>query len=155
MNIFKDDMAILSEKGGEFVRKQHLTVIWGISLVLLLVGCTGDVEKFVSFDGDIDTVESEALENELKEEKHVEKAIAIFAEKDLLVAVQVKPWQKWQKTKIEERLQKKYKKKYPNYKVLVSADYKIYFEATKLLSKDEENISKTIKDLKKLAKEET
>lgn len=137
------------------MQKVQLLVLISCLLCLVMVGCTEEQEKFIAFDNYVNTEEATTIEKELTAEDHVDKAIAIIVEDELLIAVQVNPWQKWRKTKIEENLQKKYEKQYPSYNVLVSADYKIYFEASKFIDNEEEDLAEKIKELKNLAKEET
>lgn len=131
-----------------------LTVV-SCLLCLLLVGCTGKTEKFVVVDEYSSSEESTSLKDELKKEKYVERAVALFVDDELLVVVQVNPLQKWRKGKVEEKLQKKYEEKYPDYQVLVSSDYKIYLESIKLIEKEDPDLVKKVKELKDLAKEET
>lgn len=124
-------------------------------LLVVLYGCVETSEKFVVSDEFIKTENAITLKKELEAEKNVEKAIAIFVDEHLLIAVQLNPWQKWQKAKIEEKLQKKYEEQYHNYDVLVSSDYKIYLELAKMNEKQDGELNEKIKELKELAKEET
>lgn len=124
-------------------------------LLFMLSGCVEASEKFVVSDEFITTENSVELKKELEAEKYVERAIAIFVQDHLLIAVQLSPWQKWQKTRIEERLQKKYEKQYAHYDVLVSTDYKIYLELAKLNEKQDGELDEKITQLKSLAREET
>lgn len=118
----------------------------------LLSGC-GEKEKFVIYGSSENEKDVESI---LKED-YVEKTTVIQYDDSMLVAVQIKPWDKWRKTKLEKKLQKKFDKKFPNKKVFVSADYKIYYEANKIKKDKVENniLSDKITELKKLAKEET
>jgi len=118
----------------------------------LLSGC-GEKEKFVIYGSSENKKDVESI---LKED-YVEKTTVIQYDDSMLVAVQIKPWDKWRKTKLEKKLQKKFDKKFPNKEVFVSADYKIYYEANKIKKDKVENniLSDKITELKKLAKEET
>lgn len=137
------------------MRKNQILTVVSCLLCLLLVGCTGETEKFVVVDEYSSSEESTSLEDELKKEKYVERAVALFVDDELLVVVQVNPLQKWRKGKVEEKLQKKYEEKYPDYQVLVSSDYKIYLESINLIEKEDPDLVKKVKELKELAKEET
>lgn len=137
------------------MRKNQILTVVSCLLCLLLVGCTGETEKFVVVDEYSSSEESTSLEDELKKEKYVERAVALFVDDELLIVVQVNPLQKWRKGKVEEKLQKKYEEKYPDYQVLVSSDYKIYLESTNLIEKEDPDLVKKVKELKELAKEET
>jgi len=118
----------------------------------LLSGC-GEKEKFVIYGSSENKKDVESI---LKED-YVEKTTVIQYDDSMLVAVQIKPWDKWRKTKLEKKLQKKFDKKFPNKEVFVSADYKIYYEANKIKKDKVENniLSDKITELIKLAKEET
>ena len=118
----------------------------------LLSGC-GEKEKFVIYGSSENEKDVESI---LKED-YVDKTTVIQYDDSMLVAVQIKPWDKWRKTKLEKKLQKKFDEKYPNKKVFVSADYKIYYEANKIKKDKVENniLSDKITELTKLAKEET
>lgn len=137
------------------MRKNQILTVVSCLLCLLLVGCTGETEKFVVVDEYSSSEESTSLEDELKKEKYVERAVALFVDDELLIVVQVNPLQKWRKGKVEEKLQKKYEEKYPDYQVLVSSDYKIYLESINLIEKEDPDLVKKVKELKELAKEET
>jgi len=119
----------------------------------LLSGC-GEKEKFIVYGSPENEKEVETI---LKEQDFVDRATVIQYDNSMLVAVQIKPWDKWKKAKLEKKLQKKFDEKYPNKAILVSADYKIYYEANKIKKdKVEDNkLKEKIKELKELSKEET
>jgi len=121
--------------------------------ITLLIGCT-EKEKFIVYGSPQNEAELEAV---IKEEKAVEKSTVIQYDDKMLVAVQIKPMKKWNKTKLEEKLQKKFDEKYPDKKVFVSADYKIFYEANKIKKNqlEDNKLSDKITELQKLAKEET
>jgi len=121
--------------------------------ISLLSGC-GEKEKFIVYGSPENEKDVEAI---LKKEDFIDKSTVIQYDNSMLVAVQIKPWDKWKKTKLEKKLQKKFDKKYPNKEVFVSADYKIFYEANKIKKDKVENnkLSEKIAELKKLAKEET
>lgn len=119
----------------------------------LLSGCN-EKEKFIVYGSPDNEKEVEAI---LKEHDFVDKTTVIQYDDSMLVAVQIKPWDKWKKAKLEKKLQKEFDEKYPNKDVLVSADYKIFYEANKIKKdKIEDNkLSDKIKELKELSKEES
>jgi hypothetical protein len=119
----------------------------------LLSGCN-EKEKFIVYGSPENEKEVEAI---LKEHDFVDKTTVIQYDDSMLVAVQIKPWDKWKKAKLEKKLQKEFDEKYPNKDVLVSADYKIFYEANKIKKdKIEDNkLSDKIKELKELSKEES
>ncbi|MGE7916597.1 YhcN/YlaJ family sporulation lipoprotein [Lysinibacillus xylanilyticus] len=119
----------------------------------LLSGCN-EKEKFIVYGSPENEKEVEAI---LKEHDFVDKTTVIQYDDSMLVAVQIKPWDKWKKAKLEKKLQKEFDEKYPNKDVLVSADFKIFYEANKI-KKDEiedNKLSDKIKELKELSKEES
>lgn len=71
-------------------------------VVLLLNGCA-EKEKFIVYGPSQNGSEVEAL---IKEEDYVERSTVIHYDDSMLVAVQIKPWEKWKKTKLEKKLQK-------------------------------------------------
>ncbi|MFE6166306.1 YhcN/YlaJ family sporulation lipoprotein [Viridibacillus arvi] len=126
--------------------------------IQLLVACAGEQkEKFATYHAAGDNGSQSAIEKLLKEEKSIKKGTAVFVDDVVLVGVQIKPFSKLKRTKIEENLQKKFEKEFPGKDVLVSTDFKISWEAQKLMKKEltEEELKKKIKKLQDLAKEET
>lgn len=120
---------------------------------MLLNGCA-EKEKFIVYGSPQNEEEVEAL---IKEEDFVDRTTVIQYDDSMLVAVQIKPWDKWRKAKLEKKLQKKFEKQYPNKDVFVSADYKIFYEANKIKKDqiEDNKLNDKIKKLIKLAKEET
>ncbi|MFJ7735903.1 YhcN/YlaJ family sporulation lipoprotein [Lysinibacillus sp. NPDC097287] len=131
--------------------RQLQTVLLLLLSIFILSGCT-EKEKFIVYGSPHN---EEELESVLKEEDYVEKSTVIQHDDKMLVAVQIKPWDKWKKAKLEKKLQKKFDELYPHKEVFVSADYKIYYEANKAKKDklEDKKISDKIKELKKLAKE--
>ncbi|WP_223552873.1 hypothetical protein [Lysinibacillus sphaericus] len=130
----------------------------GIMLPLLvsmsLLSSCNEKEKFIVYGSPDNEKEVEAI---LKEHDFVDKTTVIQYDDSMLVAVQIKPWDKWKKAKLEKKLQKEFDEKYPNKDVLVSADFKIFYEANKIKKdKIEDNkLNDKIKELKELSKEES
>ncbi|WP_235473297.1 YhcN/YlaJ family sporulation lipoprotein [Lysinibacillus macroides] len=124
-----------------------------LAVLMLLNGCA-EKEKFIVYGSPQNEGEVEAL---IKEEDFVDRTTVIQYDDSMLVAVQIKPWDKWKKAKLEKKLQKKFDKKYPNKDVFVSADYKIFYEANKIKKDqiEDNKLSDKITELIKLAKEET
>lgn len=132
--------------------RQLQTVLLLLLSISLLSGCT-DKEKFIVYGS---PQNEEEIENVLKKENYIEKTTVIQHDDKMLVTVQIKPWDKWKKAKLETKLQKKLDELYPDKEVFVSADYKIFYEANKIKKEGlkDEKISDKITELKKLAKEE-
>ncbi|MER1984538.1 MAG: YhcN/YlaJ family sporulation lipoprotein [Solibacillus sp.] len=122
--------------------------------IFLLVGC-GEQEKFATYEQTNMEEKQQQIKGKLKEAKEIEAANIVVIYDEIFVALQVNPWQKWNKQKIEKRWQKKLEKEFPNDTVHVSTDFKLHWESTKLLEQDQGKVMDKIEQLKKLAKEET
>lgn len=86
----------------------------------------------------------------------IESANIIALENELFVAMQLKPFSKWKKQKIETQWQQKLEKQFEENAVLISADFKLYWESSKLLDEaDKQKVLEELQRLKKLSKEET
>lgn len=120
---------------------------------LVLVGCNDEKTIEVNEMNETDASEVKGI---IENYKDIYGGRAIFVDDQLLVAVQSKPWLDYRKTKLEKKLKNELEERFPNYDVTVSADFKLYFEAEKLLDEeDEEKVAKKVEKLKKLKEEET
>lgn len=141
-----------SGKRRNVVRKT-LTIF--LSCFILLAGC-GREEKVEMYQHIDDKEKKTELKEMVEKSKDIDQANVILVGDKLLAAIQVNPWKRYKKQKIESEWQKKLEKKYPNLKVVVSTDFKLYWESTKLLEEaDRQKVKDKIDSLKKLAKEET
>lgn len=122
--------------------------------VLLLTGC-GAQEKIATYEQTNMAEKQQQIKAELAEAKEIDAANIVVVYDEIFVALQVKPWQKWSKQKIEKNWQKKLEQEFPNDTVHVSADFKMHWESTKLLEEEQGKVLDEIEQLKKLAKEET
>lgn len=133
--------------------RKTLTIFLGC--FILLAGC-GREERVEMYQHIDDKGKKTELKEMLEKSKDIDQANVILVGDKLLAAIQVNPWKRYKKQKIESEWQKKLEKKYPNLKVVVSTDFKLYWETTKLLEeKDRQKVTDKIDSLKKLAKEET
>lgn len=129
--------------------------IMTLSLLLILAGCN-DREKVVTYELTDNVQNQQEIEKLLKEEDAIEQANLLVFEDELFVAMQLKPFEKWNRQKIEQDWKKKLEDKFSDLKVNVSADFKMFWESTKLMEeKDQKKMLKELHALKKLAKEET
>ncbi|MEK3764775.1 YhcN/YlaJ family sporulation lipoprotein [Solibacillus sp. FSL K6-4121] len=127
----------------------------GISLVLILTGC-GDREKVMTYSKTDDTQHQHEVEKLFEKDSDIEQVNIVVIENEIFVAMQLKPLKKWNRQKIEDRWQKKLEKQYEGSTVNVSADFKMFWESSKLMEeKDQKKMMEELKHLKKLAKEET
>lgn len=144
-------MYIIVRKG-EFILKRLVCTLFFTAL--LIAGCSG--EKTIEVNDSRNSEQSEMVKEVIRDTNEVHSGAAVLAEDQLLVAVQAKPWLDFKKRKIEKSMQKQLEEKFTDLKVLVSTDYKLYWETKKLLHEtDEQKVIDEVKKLKKLAKEET
>ena len=150
MNKLNLQMAYCEKNGGIPIRKFALLV----GLVFLLSGCLESEKKIRILNN---TEESdEKAEEVFKEDSRLTGAVAVFHEKEMLAGVSVGTFSRFHKDKIEKELKKKLEKEYSKLDITVSADSKIIMETKKLIKlKDKKDITKKIKKLKSLIKEET
>lgn len=138
-----------AKKGAQKV-KRFLSVL---GCVLLLAACTQN-EKITVYDEQND--KTKEIKHQLENSKEVDKANIVVIDDEILVAIQVKPWLSFKEQKTEKEIQERLTKEMPHYDILVSSDFKLYWETSKLIDeKDHQNVNQKVKDLKKLAKEET
>ncbi|MBD8035647.1 YhcN/YlaJ family sporulation lipoprotein [Solibacillus sp. A46] len=127
----------------------------GISLVLILTGC-GDREKVMTYSKTDNTQHQHEVEKLFEKDSDIEQVNIVVIENEIFVAMQLKPLKKWNRQKIEDRWQKKLEKQYEGSTVNVSADFKMFWESSKLMEeKNQKKMMEELKHLKKLAKEET
>ena len=123
---------------------------------VVLVGCGDTKEKLSTFYATYDDEKSNKIEAILEQEKDIEHANVIFIEDKILVAMQVKPWLRYKKKKIEKKVEEDLKKEFPTADLIVSSDFKLHWESTKLIDEnDKEKLNDEVDQLKKLSKEET
>lgn len=136
---------------GTVMRKALL----GIGLILILTGC-GDREKVVTYSKTDKTQHQHEVEKLFEKDSEIEQVNIVVIENELFVAMQLKPLKKWNRQKIEDRWQKKLEKQFAGSTVNVSADFKMFWESTKLMEeKDQKKMLEELQHLKKLSKEET
>ena len=127
----------------------------GISLVLILTGC-GDREKVMTYSKTDNTQHQQEVEKLFEKDSDIEQVNIVVIENEIFVAMQLKPLKKWNRQKIEDRWQKKLEKQYEGSTVNVSADFKMFWESSKLMEeKNQKKMMEELQHLKKLAKEET
>lgn len=122
--------------------------------MLLLVGCN-EQEPFALYKQTNAQDKQQHIKAQLEEAKEIDAANIVVVYDEIFVALQVNPWRKWTKQKIEKQWQKKLEDEFPNDKVHVSTDFKLHWESTKLLEQNQQQTLDQLAELKKLAKEET
>lgn len=125
-----------------------------ILLLLLLSGCSENENHFkIKNDANVNTTK---MEEAIRSDKRITKAVSVIYEKEIIVAIQLKTFSRFNKDKIEKKLQKEIAKHYEDLDVIVSADMKIVQEVNKINKlEDQDAIAKEIKKVKMLNKEET
>ncbi|HEX6923054.1 MAG TPA: YhcN/YlaJ family sporulation lipoprotein [Bacillales bacterium] len=110
----------------------------------LLAGCASQQnqssEKDVNFvpakweTQDGQTV-AEQVEGQVAKRKGIKDVQAIPSKKELLVAIRLKTFDRFNSQQIVKKIEKKLQKQYPKRKVQVSSDKKVYMEIAELESK--------------------
>ncbi|SOC35112.1 putative periplasmic lipoprotein [Ureibacillus acetophenoni] len=131
-------------------------IVFFFFVPLLLAGCSGNDKTIEVYDVLDDAEKRVEVREILDSNEDIYSGTAIFVNNDLLVAVQAKPWLDYKKGKIEKELTNQFEEQFSQFDVLVSADYKLYWEANKLLNEeDSKKVEDQVKKLKELEKEET
>ena len=133
-----------------------LRVLFVMALVMILSGCSNN-PNLSFFHAKQNEKEVEKLKTILENEESTSESLGVFFDSQLVVAVQVQPFSKFQKSKIEKRIEKEIKKDFPDHKVFVSSDLKIMWELKDLVEKNpsDKTLKKKLREIKALAKEET
>jgi Sporulation lipoprotein YhcN/YlaJ (Spore_YhcN_YlaJ) len=104
---------------------------------------------------------SKKAEEKVKKMEEVTEVVAVNTDKELLVAFKIKHLQRFRLKKIESKVDKQLKKAFPDHKLTVSSDLKIFIETSKLKDKmkreklSKKEVSKKIEKITKLSKEQT
>ena len=131
-------------------------ILLAVCCCIVLVGCGDTKEKLSTFYATYDNEKASKIEEILGQEKDIEHANIIFIEDKILVAMQVKPWLRYKKKKIEKKVEEDLTKEFPSSDLIVSTDFKLHWESQKLIDKNnKEKLNDEVDQLKKLSKEET
>lgn len=131
-------------------------ILLAVCCCVMLVGCGDTEEKLSTFYATHDNEKASKIEEILGQEKDIEHANIIFIEDKILVAMQVKPWLRYKKKKIEKKVEEDLTKEFPSSDLIVSTDFKLHWESQKLIDKNnKEKLNDEVDQLKKLSKEET
>ena len=124
-------------------------------LTVMLAGCTdGSEVKIKAADG-ADS-EKEELQDILEGEDRFTDTVGYIMDGELVAAAKVKPFSKFNKSKIESEMQKKIEKAFPDHDVLFSTDLKIFWEIEQLKEADsEKKMRDRLHKIQSLSKEAT
>ncbi|MGG0413400.1 YhcN/YlaJ family sporulation lipoprotein [Peribacillus simplex] len=106
------------------------------------------------------SVANQAKKKVIKEED-ISDVKAVNTDKELLIAIKVENFERFRLKKIEKNVKSDLEKVYPDHKILVSTDSKMYLELDQLeqkIQKDKTNrgeLEKSFNKIKSLMKEET
>jgi len=121
-------------------------------MVLLLGACSNEKEKVI-FPSDNST----SLKPIMQKQDSIYGYKSVINEEDILVAIYINRFDRFNKTKIEKKITKQIEKQFPEKKVLVTGDQKIMWEVEGIIEKKlkQKELKKSIEKIKLLSKEET
>ncbi|MFC0271392.1 YhcN/YlaJ family sporulation lipoprotein [Metabacillus herbersteinensis] len=134
-----------------------------IVIIGLVSGCAGNQNQFATTnDANIvkvhtskpidQSVANQAKEKVIKEEE-ISGVKAVNTDKELLLAVKVNQFDRFRLKKIEKKVKSDLEKAYPDHKIEVSTDSKMYLELEQLeqkLQKDKTNMKTLKKEFDKI-----
>ena len=126
-------------------------IVYILLLSLLLTACSSSKDQVYS---DRDTSK---LEQVLKEQDKIAGYQSVIDNNDVVVAIDIPRFKRFQKVKIEDEVKKAIEKEFPDKEVIVTGDIKIKWEIEKIMDQKKKNdeLKKSISDIKSLSKEET
>ncbi|MCM3358953.1 MULTISPECIES: YhcN/YlaJ family sporulation lipoprotein [unclassified Psychrobacillus] len=126
-------------------------IVYILLLSLLLTACSSPKDQVYS---DRDTSK---LEQVLKVQDKIAGYQSVIDNNDVVVAIDIPRFKRFQKVKIEDEVKKAIEKEFPDKEVIVTGDIKIKWEIEKIVEKKKKNdeLKKSINDIKSLSKEET
>lgn len=147
---------------------KHIKILLSLVVMMSLAGCTDQNAKESDPKPSVTNVHSKTLvsqspsvtaREEIKKRRDVSNVKAVNTEKELLVALEIEQFDRLHIKKTVKEVKSELKKNFPNYKIEVTADSKIFLELDKLQTKmkkdklDNKTLKKEHKDLKKLMNE--
>ncbi|TQR20205.1 YhcN/YlaJ family sporulation lipoprotein [Psychrobacillus vulpis] len=123
-----------------------------ILLLCFLTACSNEVNEAIYPEND-----SSEIKQVLNNYDSVKGYSSVTDKNDVLVAIDIRRMSRFNKEKIEKKISKKLEEKFPDKEVLVTSDLKIRWEVEKIIeqSMQEDEMTKSIKKIKSLSKEET
>lgn len=128
-----------------------LKIVYVLLFALVLSACSNPKDQVYS---DRDTTK---LEQVLKKQDKITGYQSVLDNNDVVVAIDIPRFKRFQKVKIEDEVKKAIEKEFPDKEVIVTGDIKIKWEIEKIVDKKKVNddLKKSISDIKSLSKEET
>jgi hypothetical protein len=155
------------KNGGDFM-KYKITKLTTFLFILIIIGfgtgCNGNQNQLGEKNNDLSISQvhtnkpiDQSVANHSKEKiitkDEISDVKAVNTDKELLAAIKVENFNRFRLKKIEKAVKSDLEKMYPNHKVVVSADKKMFWELEKIeqrLQKNNTNKKSLKKDLKKL-----
>ena len=121
-------------------------------MVLLLGACSNEKEKVI-FPSDNST----SLKPIMQKQDSIYGYKSVINEEDILVAIYINRFDRFNKTKIEKKITKQIEKQFPEKKELVTGDQKIMWEVEGVIEKKlkQKELNKSNDKIKLVSKEET
>jgi Sporulation lipoprotein YhcN/YlaJ (Spore_YhcN_YlaJ) len=155
-----------------YIIKQLKFCLLVLTVIGLGSGCNENHNQLADNNNDLSISQvhtskpiNQSVANQAKEKVITEEEIldvkAVNTDKELLVAIKVNQFARFRLKRAEKKVKSDLEKTYPNHKILVSTDSKMYLELDQLeqkLQKDNTNMKNLKKDfnkIKSLMKEET
>ncbi|MCA1031125.1 YhcN/YlaJ family sporulation lipoprotein [Bacillus timonensis] len=138
---------------------------WLVPMLIILSSCGAENRHEDSFSiqhskvHNPKWVDQEAVHT-VESYEEVTKAVAIHIDNELLVAIQLKQWDKFRTKSIEKKLKEKLKSEFPEHTITLSSDLKIFIETKKIVNRsqkglEEKEINKRVHQIIKLSNEQT
>lgn len=121
-------------------------------LFLSLTACSNDRDEAI-YPSD----KSKQIEEVLNKQDAINGYKSVMNQNDVLVAIDIKRLNRFQKEKIEKKVAKQLEKSFPDKEVIVTGDLKIRWEIEAIIDKQlkNEDLTDSIEKIKSLSKEET
>ncbi|MFE4351739.1 YhcN/YlaJ family sporulation lipoprotein [Peribacillus butanolivorans] len=155
----------------KYKMKTLKTFLFLITVIGFVSGCSGNSNQIdnnknlniskVHTSSPIEQSVANQAKDRLLAEEEVSDVKAVNSDKELLVAVKVDNFDRFRLTSIKKQAQSDLENMFPDYKILISTDQKMFLELDQLeqkLEKDKtkmDSLKKDFKKIKSLIKEQT
>ncbi len=149
--------------------KDKITTLKNLLFIIMVIGfasgCNGNQNEFgisqVHTSKPIDQSVANHAKEKIIAKEDITDVKAVNTDKELMAAIKVENFDRFRLKSIEKSVKSDLEKKYPDYKVFVSTDKKIFWELEKVeqrLKKNDmnkKNLKNDLNKLKSLMKEQT